>query len=812
LPFDPYKVDLPIREVIGEVKKILNSNTTLLVNAPPGAGKSTLLPLALLNESWLGDKIILMLEPRRLAAKSIAARMASLLGEELGETVGYKIRFESCQSAQTKLMVLTEGILTRMIQENRGLPNLALVIFDEFHERNIHADVAMALCREAQQQYRPDLKILVMSATLNMPHLKQMLQCEAVVSEGKMYPVEINYTGESDLTLLPELTARVIQQAIKNDEGDILVFLPGQGEIKQCEALLRKSLKGIAIHSLYGMLPYNKQYAAIMPDKNGKRKVVLATSIAETSLTIEGVKVVVDTGYGRTQRFDPTTSLSRLETIIISKDSADQRAGRAGRLSPGVCYRMWSRQKQQELQPYRTPEIVESDLASLVLEMANWGIKNPERLTWLTPPPKAAVAHAFETLELLEAIENGHITETGKQIHGLPCHPRIAHMLLMAEKNDKLPLATDLAALMDERDPLGREAGIDINVRIEALRNYRSDQSKNKKLSIIEKIAKSYRRLFEIEAENSEVDPYDSGVLLAYAFPERIACSRPGNNAQFQLANGTLASFSHKDELAFEQWLTVAQVDARRGSGKIFMAAPLNPKDLAPLVKQKKIITWDTETGDLKASNDLRIGNIVLKSTPLPAPGEEHRVKAISEAIKKEGFELLNFSEEFEQWKNRILSLKKWQPQEGWPDVSIQSLLLINGEWLSPHLSAIETPEDLYEIDLMEVIPTYFLTKEQKNAMEILVPQIWQSGSENKFEIQYSEDGDHPGIVVKISELATLTKQPMVLQETVSIGIQVVDELRKPIYVIHNLNTFWETEFPNLKSEWKINYPEINWL
>lgn len=811
MPFDPYKIDLPIREVIGDVKKHLDTDTTLLVNAPPGAGKSTLLPLALLDEAWLGDKIILMLEPRRLATKSIASRMASLLGEELGGTIGYKIRFEGCQSEKTKILVLTEGILTRMIQDNRGLPNVALVIFDEFHERNIHADVAMALCREAQQQYRPDLKIMVMSATLNMPHLKQMLKCEAVVSAGKMFPVDINYTGESDLALLPELTARVIQQAVKNDEGDILVFLPGQGEIKQCEAILRKSLKGIAIHGLYGMLPYNKQYAAIMPDKNGKRKVVLATSIAETSLTIEGVKVVVDTGYGRTQRFDPTTSLSRLETVTISKDSADQRAGRAGRLSPGVCYRMWSKQKHQELQPYRTPEIVETDLSSLVLEMANWGIKDPEKLTWLTPPPKAAVAHAFETLELLEAIENGEITETGKQIHCLPCHPRIAHMLLMAEENNKLPLATDLAALMDERDPLGREAGIDINARVEALRMYRIDQGKNKKLSRVEKIAKSYRRMFEIEAENSEFDPYDSGVLLAYAFPERIACSRPGNNAQFQLANGALASFSHKDELAFEQWLTVAQVDARRGSGKIFMAAPLNPKDLAPLVKQKKVITWDTETGNLKASNDMRIGNIVLKSSPLLAPGDEHKVKAISEAVKKEGFELLNFSEELEKWQNRVLSLRKWQAQEGWPDVSINSLLLVNHEWLTPHLKDIESPDDLYNIDLMEVIPTYFLTNEQKNAMENLVPEYWLSEGKNKFEIRYSEDGDRPGIVVKVSEILNISKQPLVLEGKVSVGIQVVEDTGKPIFVIHDVETFWKSEYPTLEPEWKEKYPEINW-
>jgi ATP-dependent helicase HrpB len=716
LSFNPLSINLPVREIIPDVQEHLKQSNTLIVNAPPGAGKSTLLPLALIDAPWLKGKKILMLEPRRLAARTIAERMASLLGEQVGESVGYRIRFENKVSSKTKIEVLTEGILTRFIHNDNSLEGVGLVIFDEFHERSIHADVAMALCREAQQRLRPDLRIMVMSATLDMPQLTQLLKAPAVQSQGKQYPVDIIYTGEADPYLLPEMTAKVVSRAIKEQDGDTLVFLPGEADIRQCESLLKRELKGFVIHPLYGMLPAGKQYSAIMPDKTGKRKVVLATSIAETSLTIEGIKIVVDSGFGKTSRFDPQSGLSRLVTQRISKDSADQRAGRAGRLSPGTCYRMWSESIQETMTEHRIPEIMEADLSSLVLDMAQWGIVDPHQLTWLTPPPKATLAQAVETLHQLNALENGRITEHGKKIHALPCHPRIAHMLLMAQKEDRLPLATDLAALLEERDPLKREAGIDINLRIEALRRFRKEKGKGKQLAKIEKVAASYRKLFNIQEDNGEQDPYETGVLLAHCHPERIAFARPGNNAQFQLANGKYASTSHKDELAHESWLAIANMDAREGMGKIFLASPLNPKDLAPLVKEQEVITWDTEDGTLKASKDLRIGSIVLKSKPLPIPDERYRIKAISDAIKKEGQDLLPFTEEVKQWQAKILQLKKSEPQAGWPDVSTSTLLLTNYEWLRPYLTDIEHPDDLYKLDLLEILQT-FLTKEQKERL-----------------------------------------------------------------------------------------------
>ncbi|HLP33417.1 MAG TPA: ATP-dependent helicase HrpB, partial [Bacteroidia bacterium] len=696
--------DLPIIDIIPQLKQHLSEQNTLIVNAPPGAGKSTLLPLTLLDEPWLTGKKIIMLEPRRLAAKTIAARMAQLWGDEPGQTIGYRIRFENRVSAHTRLEVVTEGILTRMLHSDNALEGVGLVIFDEFHERSIHADVALALCREAQQILRPDLRIMVMSATLNMPQLTALLKAPVAVSDGKQYPVEIIYSGPTDMTMLPELTVRQVLQATRENEGDTLVFLPGEGEIRKCAEVLKKELPDFAIHPLYGMLPWGEQQAAILPNKYGKRKVVLATSIAETSLTIEGIRIVVDTGFGRISRFDPKSGLSRLETVQISKDSADQRAGRAGRLSAGVCYRMWTSATQDRMAEHRIPEIMEADLTSLILDMAQWGITNIEQLTWLSAPPKAAVAQGTELLHHLNALENGRITEHGKQIHQLACHPRIAHMLLKAKDDHAVPLATDLAAVLEERDPLPKDSGIDINLRIEALRRGRKNNGLGNRFVRIEKVAESYRKMLGAEVDNGAVDVFETGLLLAYVYPERIAFARPGNNAQFQLANGKYAAAGHKDDLAHEPWLAVAHMDARDGLGKIFLAAPLNPKDLLPMVKEREVITWDTRKGGLIATKDLRIGSIVLRSQPLSNPDEKHLQTAISEALKSEGETLLNMDETFVQLQNRILSLRKWNPQEAWPEVSTPTLLMTNSEWLGAYLGSVKKPDDLKKINLSQAL------------------------------------------------------------------------------------------------------------
>jgi len=810
LSFDPFQIDLPIIEVIPDVKKNLANGNTLIVNAPPGAGKSTLLPLALLDEPWLEGKKILMLEPRRLAARSIATRMASLLHEEVGEQVGYRIRFENRIGKQTKIEVLTEGILTRMLHTDNSLEGVGMVIFDEFHERSIHADVALALCREAQQVLRPDLRIMIMSATLDMPQLTAILKAPAVVSKGKQYPVDVIYGNGVDMFLLPELMARAILKASREKEGDILAFFPGEGEIKKCEELLKKELKDFSIHPLYGQLPYHKQHAAIVPSKSGGRKVVLATSIAETSLTIEGINIVVDCGYGRTSRFDPNSALSRLETVMISKDSADQRAGRAGRLGPGTCYRLWTKATHAQLAEHRVPEILEADLASLVLDMAQWGIVDINQQTWLTPPPKGATSQASELLHELNALENGRMTEHGKKIHALPCHPRIAHMLVLASENDALELATDIAAILEERDPLPRESGIDINLRIDALRRHRRENGSGNKLSRIEKVAESYRRLFDVAPDNKSFDHFETGVLLAYAYPERIACARPGNNAQFQLANGKLAMAGHRDDLAHEAWLSIAHIDARDGMGKIFMAAPLNPKDLAPLVREQEVITWDTRKGGLIATKDLRIGSIVLQSKPLPSPDPKHLIKAISDAIKQEGERLLSFDENVEQWQNRIMSLRKWNPEEAWPDVSTHTLLTTNQEWLSPYLNEVKKPEDLKKLDLASILHNS-LDWEKQKALEKLAPSSIDVPSGSAIKVNYSVPGEPPILAVRLQEVFGLADTPKVNNGKNSMVMHLLSPGYKPVQVTSDLKSFWSNTYFEVRKDLKRRYPKHSW-
>lgn len=809
MAFDPFNIQLPVREIIPQVQQYLAEENTLIVNAPPGAGKSTLLPLALLDQDWLKGRKIIMLEPRRLAARTIAARMAALLGEDVGQTVGYRIRFENRVSQKTVIEVVTEGILTRMLQQDNALEQAGMVIFDEFHERSLHADVAMALCREAQQVLRPDLRIMVMSATLNMPQLKALLNAPVAESQGRQHPVEIIYTNDADETLLPELSARLIARAVSEQEGDILVFLPGEGEIRKTEELLRDQLPGISIHPLYGQLQPQEQFQAIMPNRQGKRKIVLATSIAETSLTIEGIRVVVDSGFGRTSRFDSRSGLSRLETIRISKDSADQRAGRAGRLSSGVCYRMWTRATQDRLTEHRVPEIMEADLASLVLDMAQWGVNNIYELAWLTPPPKTTLTQASETLQQLGALERGKITPHGKQIHQLACHPRIAHMLLLAKDTAGKQLATDIAALLEERDPLPRESGIDINLRIEALRRARTNGVGNR-FGRIEKIAASYRKMLSVEPDNGPVDPFETGLLLAYAYPERIASSRPGNNAQFQLANGRIAAAGHKDDLAHEPWLAVAHMDLRDGLGKIFMAAPLNPADLRSLVKEQEVITWDTRRGGIIAARELKIGSIVLQSKPLAAPDPELLTDAISTAIKTEGEALLSFDDTMVQLQNRIMSLALWNPDEHWPDVSTETLLRNNNDWLGPYLKDIKKPEDLKRLNLSEAL-YHALDWDKQQALNSLAPAKIDVPSGSRINISYSANGATPVLAVRLQEVFGLEDTPVINNGKIRLVMHLLSPGYKPVQVTSDLKSFWNNLYFEVKKELQRRYPKHSW-
>ncbi|MXV16009.1 ATP-dependent helicase HrpB [Hufsiella ginkgonis] len=810
MTFNPYSTPLPVKEILQTVGDHLAANPTLIVSAPPGAGKSTLLPLALLDLPWLGNKKIIMLEPRRLAASTIASRMASLLGEPVGKTAGYRVRFENKVSPQTRIEVVTEGILTRMLQHDNALEDVGLVIFDEFHERSIHADVSLALCRETQEVLRPDLRILIMSATLDMTRLSSLLKAPVVESKGKIYPVEVIYTEDCDPQQLPEQCASVINRALREKEGDVLAFLPGQGEITRCADLLKRNAASALVYPLYGQLPGIEQQAAILPDPHGRRKIVLATSIAETSLTIEGVTIVVDSGYGRTARFDPKSGLSVLKTALISVDSADQRAGRAGRLSPGACYRMWSKATQERMAPFRVPEIMEADLAPLVLDLAEMGIYDASRLTWLSPPPANALTRAVEILTQLQTLKNGRITPHGREVQQLPLHPRLGNMLIIAKARQVLHLAADLAALLEERDPLEKTAGIDLNLRIEALRRHRSEQRKDRRMDVIEKIASSYRRLFRTEVNNQATDPYETGLLLAYAYPERIASAKAGQPGQFQLANGKNAATSREDELAEESWLAIAQVDDRKGLGKIFLAAPLNPADLLPMAAPSDNISWNTRKGGLIASRDLRIGSLVIRSVALPAPAEALVTGVISQAIQDEGSALLNFTEELEQWQSRVNALRLWRPDEDWPEVSTQALLLRNKDWLWSWLPQVKKAEDLKKINLTGAVQQ-LLSYEQQLALEKLAPASIRVPSGSTIKLSYPAHGEDPVLAVRLQEVFGMMETPRVNNGQKAIVMHLLSPGFKPVQVTTDLRSFWKNTYFEVRKELKRRYPKHSW-
>nr|WP_319398164.1 ATP-dependent helicase HrpB [uncultured Carboxylicivirga sp.] len=808
--FDTSHIDLPIVEVVPEIREQLVTDNRLIIHAPPGTGKSTIVPLALLNEPWLAQKKIIVLEPRRLAARSIASRMSDLVGEKVGKTVGYRIRFDNVISDSTRIEVVTEGILTRMLQSDNALEDVGLVIFDEFHERNLFGDLALALSLESQQVLRNDLRIIVMSATLDVTNLSQLLNSKVVQSDGRQFPVEIKYTGDSDMYMIPELTARIVSKVLNEEEGDILVFLPGEGEIRKCESLLNGKVGNTQIHPLYGQLNSSKQYAAIMPDKQGRRKIVLATSIAETSLTIEGVKVVVDSGFGRTMRFDSRSGLSRLETIEITKDSADQRAGRAGRLGAGVCYRMWTNASHHQKIEHQTPEIEDADLASLMLDIAKWGVNDIESLHWLTLPPKGHVRQAKNVLHQINALDNGNITEHGKQLSKIPCHPRIAHMLLKAEDEGLSSLAVDVAAVLEERDPLGKEAGIDINLRIEALRRYRSGNLKSNKLKRIEQISSQYRKMLNCEVDNSDFDPFETGLLLAFTYPERIAHCKPGNNAQFKLANGRIAAAGHQDDLAHEEWLAIANLNASDGVGRIFLASPLNPRDLISMVKNVDRVSWNTKEGGFKAVNELRIGNIVLQSKPLMDYDENSKIEAICNAIKKEGISLLDFNKEVVQWQNRVLSLRLWNRDQGWPDVSDNELIDTCEQWLAPYLNTVKRPEDLKKINLKDVLQHY-LPYELQQQLDILAPERIEVPSGSKIKIQYSENGDKPVLPVRLQEVFGMLETPSINNGKNSMLMHLLSPGFKPVQITGDLKSFWNNAYFEVRKELRARYPKHEW-
>jgi len=803
----------PVFDILPALKHSLTETRIIILQAPPGAGKSTILPLQLLDEPWLAGKKMIMLEPRRLAAKSVANRMASLLNEEVGKTVGYRIRFENCVSEATRIEVVTEGILTRMIQRDMTLENVGLILFDEFHERSLQADLALALSCQVQQELRDDLRLLIMSATLDGGSLSALLNNAPIItSTGRQFPVTLFYQAQPDEPL-SKIVTRSVKQAWREQQGDILVFLPGAGDIHRVEENLQNEIPSALVCPLYGDMPFKKQQEAILPHASGGRKIVLATSIAETSLTIEGITTVIDSGYSRVPRFDVRTGLTRLETVRVTKDSADQRAGRAGRLGPGVCYRLWSEGSNHHLQSSRQPEITEADLSSLMLELYAWGIRNVEELKWITIPPKGAVQQANDLLTQLGAIVDKGITERGKQMLQLPTHPRIAHMLLEAKKDDLVALACDVAAVIEERDPLQREAGVDLALRVEVLRKWRSGERVSADRNILERIERlslAWRKSFKIREEN--VAPVDSqiGLLLAAAYPDRIAKQMEKRGHRYKLSNGKIVTVPQHDALARETWLAIAQLDAGQGEGKIFSAAPVNEDDLQHLANEREVVRWDIEREMVTGSIDRVIGNVVLSSRSLSIIPEEKRVMVLCDVIRNEGLRFLGWDEAEQKWQARVSSLSKWRQEEAWPDVQEEHLLETLEDWLTPFLNNIYKKSDLKKLDL-QVILTSLLPWNLQSRLDELAPSKMEVPTGSMIPVMYYSDGRQPELAVRLQEVFGWKETPTINEGKTKLVIHLLSPGYKPVQVTQDLKSFWGGAYNEVRKELRARYPKHSW-
>ncbi len=892
---------LPASLIADDVNSALQTHHSLVITAPPGAGKSTLLPLTILSS--LGDgKKILMLEPRRLAARQIAERMAQILGETVGETVGYRVRFESKVSKRTRIEVLTEGILTRMLIDDATLDGVSIVIFDEFHERSINSDLALALTRQAQEIILPDLKIVIMSATIDACGICAALKAPLIESEGRMFPIELHYADEdTDPRDIAAVAASTTMEAYRKHDGDILVFLPGQAEIERCFELLSKSqhlntstsqhlttsggalvssaptkpqhlntsggalvssapttpqhLRGctclkctnntstshLTIHPLYGNLSPEDQRRAIAPSAPGERKIVIATPIAETSITIEGVRVVIDSGLCRQVVFDARTGLSHLQTVRISMDMATQRMGRAGRVAEGVCYRLWTKASEHLMAEQRKPEIEEADLAPMMLDTAAFGESDAEALPWLTMPPRAGVFKAKELLAALGAIDkNGNITSVGKRMSALPCHPRIARMILATTSHttstsqgvhlsqvhqqhldtstshhNNTSLACDIAALLEEKDPLSETGDTDLTLRLSALRAARRKKQLGR-WQRIAKIAAEYRRMAHTDEDNRDPAPTEAGLLVAYAYPERIAHST-NNIGSYRLASGANVQLDATDQQSAHSWIAIASLHSAPGAaGRVFLAAPLDPEDLnAEFVKEVDNISWDTKQGCVVMQREQRIGKLMLSAKPIHDADKEQVKSIVCEAMKKDGLTMMAWSEKaVEQMQRRVAQVAAWHPELALPDVSTEHLLNTAAQWLPFYLEeggrVKLSVQELRKLNLAEIIWN-LLPYEAQQEVDRLAPTHIEVPTGSRIRIDYRTGAEAPVLSVRLQECFGMERTPCVDDGKRPVLMELLSPGFKPVQLTQDLASFWQGTYFEVRKELRRRYPKHYW-
>ena len=813
--------NLPIDPLLPELRQTLAAGRNAVLQAAPGAGKSTRVPLALRDAPWLDGRKIIMLEPRRLAARAVARYMAQSLGESVGETVGYRVRLDSRVGPRTRIEVVTEGVLTRLIQYDPALESTGLVIFDEFHERSLQADLGLALCLDSQGVLREDLRILVMSATLDGAAVAGLLGTAPVLtSTGRSHPVVIQYRptrapfARERRTFLHEVTQAVVT-TLREEAGSLLVFLPGMAEIRTLEAALLALPPGpdVLLAPLYGQLDAATQDAAIRPTPVGQRKLVLATAIAETSLTIEGIRVVIDAGLMRRQRFDPNTGLSRLVTLPVSRAAAEQRSGRAGRLQPGVCYRLWP--EHRHLLPYSAPEILEADLTTLVLELAQWGVHDVHQLRWLDPPPAAHIAQATGLLQRLGALDaSARITDHGRAMQQPGAHPRLAHMMLRGREAGYGALACDLAALLGERDPLrgagSREA--DIVLRLELLRGTREAHGGDRGLlRQIRATAAQWRR--ELGCEPPPQDHSDlvlAGVILAWAYPDRIAQRRTGADNRFRLSNGRGAYVAEAEPLAAADYLVAAHLDGAR-EARIHLAAVIDRERLlhyhGDLITAHSGVHWDERGQCVQARRQQRLGELVLRDEPWTDADPDAVQAALLEGIHRGGVECLPWNEAARQLQARIAFLRRLFPDD-WPDTGDTALMDTLEDWLQPQLNGMTRLTQLQRLDLHGLLLER-LAWPQRRRLDELAPAHLIVPSGSRVRLDYR--AETPVLAVRLQEMFGLADMPRIAGGRVPVLLHLLSPARRPVQITQDLATFWQGSYHDVKKDLRGRYPKHAW-
>ncbi|WP_430419051.1 ATP-dependent helicase HrpB [Phenylobacterium sp.] len=791
---------LPVQEALPELKATLSARNAAVLVAPPGAGKTTVVPLELLAEPWTAGGKVVVLEPRRLAARAAAERMAATLGERVGDTVGFRVRMQSKVSARTRIEVVTEGVFTRMLLADPELPGVACVIFDEFHERSLDADLGLALARDAQRLLREDLRILVMSATLDGAAVARLLDDAPVVeSLGRMFPVETHYLGRDPAARLEDQVVRAVERGLAEQPGSLLVFLPGQGEILRVAERLAERVRrpDVEIAPLYGALDPRAQDQAIQPAPEGKRKVVLATSIAETSLTIQGVRVVIDSGVARVPRYDPASGLTRLATIRVSRAAADQRRGRAGRTEPGACYRLWDEAETRALPAYADPEILDADLSGLALDLARWGAKDAADLDFLDPPPAAAFNEARALLERLEALDHdGVLTAHGRALADMPLAPRLAHMILKAAETGQAPRAARIAALITERTLGGRDA--DLRHRLEGLERDRSPRARDARALA--------DRWAGMTGKPGRGEAISDGLLLAYAYPERVAKAR-GGQGEFQLVTGRGAFLDPTDALAREPWLAVAELGGGDRRDRVLLAAPLEPAELAAFADQYAVEERLAETGGgrLRAKRITRLGRLTIREEIDENPDPDLIARALADRVRRDGLKVLPWGDSARSLRERARFLHARDPS--WPDLSDEALLAGLDGWLLPVLHGLPGLNAL-KPDVVDGALRTLIPWDQQRRLDAETPARWTAPTGNSFTIDYAAEGG-PRVEVRVQEVYGLAVHPTVAG--VPLTLSLLSPAHRPIQTTKDLPGFWNGSWKDVRADMRGRYPRHLW-